>query len=262
MAAPDGRSSIRSTGRSSGLPGRRTCRCRRSASTSRPRSTRSPPARARAAASSRSRSGLLRSMRQEEVEGVLAHEVAHIANGDMVTMTLLQGVINAFVMFAARVIAHFMTRTADDAAATAAGCIPDRHGAADRVRHPRVADHVMVLAAARVPRRPWRCHAGGTRSHARALRRLAANRELVDTRHQALATMKINGAGAGWCSSHPPADRSAHRGAGEGPAALTADVHDEIARRIDVADVDGRRGVGASLERFSLPQLHVQTVGP
>src|SRR5688572_30470742 len=56
-------------------------------------------------------SGLLRSMRQEEVEGVLAHEVAHIANGDMVTMTLLQGVINAFVMFAARVIAHFMTRT-------------------------------------------------------------------------------------------------------------------------------------------------------
>ena len=44
-------------------------------------------------------------MRQEEVEGVLAHEVAHIANGDMVTMTLLQGVMNAFVMFFARVIA-------------------------------------------------------------------------------------------------------------------------------------------------------------
>ena len=50
-------------------------------------------------------SGLLRSMRREETEGVLAHEVAHIANGDMVTMTLLQGVVNAFVMFAARVIA-------------------------------------------------------------------------------------------------------------------------------------------------------------
>ena len=50
-------------------------------------------------------SGLLRAMRHEEVEGVLAHEVAHIANGDMVTMTLLQGVINAFVMFFARIIA-------------------------------------------------------------------------------------------------------------------------------------------------------------
>jgi len=50
-------------------------------------------------------SGLLRSMRREEIEGVLAHEVTHIANGDMVTMALLQGVINAFVMFLARVIA-------------------------------------------------------------------------------------------------------------------------------------------------------------
>jgi heat shock protein HtpX len=49
--------------------------------------------------------GLLQRMRREEVEGVLGHEIAHIANGDMVTMTLLQGVINAFVMFLARVIA-------------------------------------------------------------------------------------------------------------------------------------------------------------
>lgn len=48
--------------------------------------------------------GLLRSMSRNEVEGVLAHEVAHIANGDMVTMTLVQGVVNAFVMFIARII--------------------------------------------------------------------------------------------------------------------------------------------------------------
>ncbi len=50
-------------------------------------------------------SGLLRRMGRDEVEGVLGHEVSHIANGDMVTMTLLQGVVNAFVMFLARVIA-------------------------------------------------------------------------------------------------------------------------------------------------------------
>src|SRR5690606_8561528 len=50
--------------------------------------------------------GLLRGMRKEEVKGVLGHEVAHIANGDMVTMTLIQGVVNAFVMFLARVIAY------------------------------------------------------------------------------------------------------------------------------------------------------------
>lgn len=49
-------------------------------------------------------SGLLKNMSEEEVEGVLAHEIAHIANGDMVTMTLVQGVVNAFVMFIARVL--------------------------------------------------------------------------------------------------------------------------------------------------------------
>jgi heat shock protein HtpX len=49
--------------------------------------------------------GLLRRMDRDEMEGVLGHEVAHIANGDMVTMTLIQGVVNAFVMFLARAIA-------------------------------------------------------------------------------------------------------------------------------------------------------------
>ena len=43
--------------------------------------------------------GLLNSMTEEEAEAVLAHEVSHIANGDMVTMTLLQGVLNTFVIF-------------------------------------------------------------------------------------------------------------------------------------------------------------------
>jgi heat shock protein HtpX len=45
-------------------------------------------------------------MTHEEVEGVLAHEVAHIANGDMVTLTLIQGVVNTFVVFLARVVAY------------------------------------------------------------------------------------------------------------------------------------------------------------
>src|SRR5690606_13033359 len=49
--------------------------------------------------------GLLQKMNDDEVEGVLAHEVAHIANGDMVTMALVQGVMNAFVMFFARIAA-------------------------------------------------------------------------------------------------------------------------------------------------------------
>ena len=54
--------------------------------------------------------GLLEHMDQGEVEAVLAHEVSHVANGDMVTMTLIQGVINTFVIFFSRVIGHFIDR--------------------------------------------------------------------------------------------------------------------------------------------------------
>jgi heat shock protein HtpX len=50
--------------------------------------------------------GLLNSMSQDEAEAVLGHEVSHIANGDMVTLTLIQGVVNTFVMFLSRVIGH------------------------------------------------------------------------------------------------------------------------------------------------------------
>ncbi|MDB5771086.1 MAG: heat shock protein HtpX [Burkholderiales bacterium] len=52
--------------------------------------------------------GLLESMTKEEVEAVLAHEVAHIANGDMVTLTLIQGVVNTFVVFLARVVGYLV----------------------------------------------------------------------------------------------------------------------------------------------------------
>jgi heat shock protein HtpX len=55
-------------------------------------------------------SGLLQSMSREEVEAVLGHEVAHIQNGDMVTMTLLQGVMNTFVVFISRVVGYVVDR--------------------------------------------------------------------------------------------------------------------------------------------------------
>ena len=54
--------------------------------------------------------GLLQSMTREEVEAVIGHEVAHIANGDMVTLTLIQGVMNTFVVFLSRVIGYFVDR--------------------------------------------------------------------------------------------------------------------------------------------------------
>ncbi|MCC7042136.1 MAG: protease HtpX [Burkholderiales bacterium] len=54
--------------------------------------------------------GLLQSMNKEEVEAVLGHEVAHVANGDMVTLTLIQGVVNTFVIFLSRVIGSIVDR--------------------------------------------------------------------------------------------------------------------------------------------------------
>ncbi len=54
--------------------------------------------------------GLLRTMNQDEIEAVLAHEVSHVANGDMVTLTLIQGVVNTFVIFVSRLVGHFVDR--------------------------------------------------------------------------------------------------------------------------------------------------------
>ena len=148
-------------------------------------------------------SGLLRSMRPEEVEGVLAHEVAHIANGDMVTMTLLQGVMNAFVMFLARLIAFGMRSN-------------DSRNSGGSYMVVFMLEMVLGIFGSMVTawfsrHREFRADRGGATLAGRskmvgALRRLQANHELVDTRHEALATMKINGT-SGWMvffSTHPP----------------------------------------------------------
>lgn len=54
--------------------------------------------------------GLLQAMNQDEIEGVLGHEISHVANGDMVTLTLIQGVVNTFVIFFARIAAFLVTQ--------------------------------------------------------------------------------------------------------------------------------------------------------
>lgn len=70
--------------------------------------------------------GLLRNLETDEVEGVLGHEIAHVANGDMVTMALVQGVVNAFVMFFARIAAFALQnamRSDNDRGSTGGGFI-------------------------------------------------------------------------------------------------------------------------------------------
>lgn len=54
--------------------------------------------------------GLLDNMSKDEVEAVLAHEISHVANGDMVTLALIQGVVNTFVVFFSKIIGHFVDR--------------------------------------------------------------------------------------------------------------------------------------------------------
>jgi heat shock protein HtpX len=149
-------------------------------------------------------SGLLRSMRREEVEGVLAHEVSHIQNGDMVTMTLIQGVVNAFVIFFARIIANVIRQAVDE-----------------RISHlvffvtTLVLDIAlgilgMMVVAWFSRAREFRADAGAATLSSRgnmiaALQRLAANKGLVDESQPQLATMKISGKKA-WAlmSTHPP----------------------------------------------------------
>jgi heat shock protein HtpX len=153
-------------------------------------------------------SGLLRSMRPEEVEGVLAHEVAHIANGDMVTMTLLQGVINAFVMFFARLVAYAVRTTSDSRNSYALSFV------VMIVLEIGLGILGSLITAWYSRQREFRADFGGATLAGKpqmlgALRRLAANRELVDTSHQALATLKINGS-RGWMvffSTHPPLEQ-------------------------------------------------------
>lgn len=62
--------------------------------------------------------GLMNGMNRQELDGVLAHEVAHIANGDMVTMTLIQGIVNAFVLFFAKIVSRIIASQVDEKYAT------------------------------------------------------------------------------------------------------------------------------------------------
>ena len=172
----------------------------------------SPEVNAFATGPSKSRSlvavstGILRSMRRNELEAVLAHEVSHIANGDMVTMTLLQGVMNAFVMFVARIVASI-----------AAGQSKSERGSDAIYFMVRIVVEIILgiagsLVTAWFSRyREFRADAGGaslagSENMVAALQRLAEGPQGVDPRAPALASFKISGARGVMelFSTHPP----------------------------------------------------------
>ena len=150
--------------------------------------------------------GLLERLDRYQLEGVLGHEISHIANGDMVTMTLLQGVINALVMFLARIIAFFLAnrgRDEDSSAAPSYLVI---------FLLEIVLSFLGMIAVAAFSRwREYRADAGGARLAGRekmidALEGLRRNIEYADlTRRQSLATLKISGGRRfSLFATHPP----------------------------------------------------------
>lgn len=153
-------------------------------------------------------SGLLRSMRRDEVEGVLAHEVAHIQNGDMVTMTLIQGVVNAFVIFLSRLVGILVRQTSDSRSSYMLSFV------VEIVLQIGLGIVGMMVVAWFSRAREFRADAGGAALAGRgnmiaALQRLQQTHELVDTRQASLATMKISGVSS-WMalmSTHPPLEQ-------------------------------------------------------
>ncbi len=161
--------------------------------------------------------GLLASMRPDEVDGVLGHEVAHIANGDMVRMALLQGIMNALVMFVARVAAQIIVSSMRGERDRDSG------GGGNIFLYFIIVQLLEVIFGlvgmivvnwySRV--REFRADRGGAEIAGRdrmlnALRALQARLEFVDKGQPDLQTMKISGGRGGLMaklfSTHPPLD--------------------------------------------------------
>ena len=153
-------------------------------------------------------SGLLRGMRPEEVEGVLAHEVAHIANGDMVTMTLIQGVVNAFVIFLAKIAAFAIRQAMDSRVSYMVSFVVE-------IGLYVVLGYLGAIVTAWFSRqREFRADHGGAMLAGRdrmvaALKRLSGTQDLIDTRQETLATLKISDKRAFMAlfSTHPPLEQ-------------------------------------------------------
>lgn len=159
-------------------------------------------------------SGLLINMNRDEIAGVLGHEIAHIANGDMVTMTLVQGTINAFSMFLSRVAAYLI----------AIGLSRDEEKS-EEFSHVTFSLLTIffdifftllgsILVAAYSRWREYRADKGGAKlagvnNMIAALRRLQGTTGIEDDRAPSLATLKISHHSS-WLqlfSTHPPLEK-------------------------------------------------------
>lgn len=159
-------------------------------------------------------SGLLSAMDDYAIEGVLAHEVSHVANGDMVTMTLVQGVINTFVVFISRIIAYAISNTVRE---EMAGMVHFISIIVLQIMF-SILGSIAVMAYSR--HREFQADRGGAQlagkeKMIRALKALKQNVQLVDNSEQAFQTLKISGGKgkslASLFASHPELDERIRR---------------------------------------------------
>jgi heat shock protein HtpX len=159
-------------------------------------------------------SGLLSQMNRRQIEGVLGHELTHVSNGDMVTMTLLQGVVNTFVVFLSRIIGvavdSFLNRGSDERRGVGMGFFIGMF----------LSEIVLGILASFIVawysrQREFRADAGSAQiagpdamlSALRGLQALSEGGPVIDERSASLNTLKINGKPSGFLSllaSHPP----------------------------------------------------------
>lgn len=159
-------------------------------------------------------SGLLQRMSDEELEGVLAHEISHVANGDMVTLTLIQGVVNAFVMFLARVVAFAISQALRDRDEKGEGMSYFAQMIVTFVLEMVFMIFGSMVVAAFSRWREFRADAGGARlagreSMIRALQKLQRTYEIIDpeTSKPSMEVLKISGHKGRFgmlFASHPP----------------------------------------------------------
>jgi heat shock protein HtpX len=159
--------------------------------------------------------GLLSRMTRDQIEGVLGHEITHVANGDMVTMTLLQGVINAFVMFLSRVIAFaIMQAMRGDREERERGGISGMYWLVQFALEIAFMILGSMIVAAFSRWREFRADRGGAKLAGRenmiaALEMLQRTYETVDPAKPAIQALKISSRPSGmmrFFASHPSLD--------------------------------------------------------
>ncbi|WP_163997717.1 protease HtpX [Pyxidicoccus caerfyrddinensis] len=178
--------------------------------------------------------GLLQGMRRDEVEAVLGHEVAHVANGDMVTLTLLQGVLNTFVIFVSRVVGfvvdRFLNRSEDGEERGGTG---PAYFITSLVMQLLLGIGASLIVAWFSRRREFRADDGGATlvdagSMARALNRLRQLRDESALLPSNMQAFGIRGGGMlALFSTHPPLEQRIQRlvdGSWRGGARLATDA--------------------------------------